>query len=57
MEERHTAEVIQPKKSQLDAVKMAVQEEACGDEDNGEERLMLANLVKVRDEEIRQLKR
>ena len=59
MEERHTAEVIELKKSQLDAVKMTVQHQ----EEDGivdakdEEHLMLANLVKVKDEEIRQLKR
>ena len=55
MEDRHNTEVIELKKSQLNQVK----------EDEGllvvdgdvQERQMLVNLVKVKDEEIKQLKR
>ena len=48
-EERHTAEVIELKKTQLDVVKQSVEDEskaADGDQN------MLLNLVKVKDEEI-----
>ena len=65
MEQRHTAEVIELKKNQLDAVKSQVNNQVDDDfeRENGEgevgpdEKQMLANLVKVKDEEIRQLKR
>lgn len=51
MEERHTAEIIQLKQSQLSNVKQASFQE------DDEEMQMLLNLVKVKDEEIKQLKR
>ena len=53
MEERHTAEVIQLKQSQLEAVKQTVPEFGGGTESNDEDRQMLQNLVKVKDEEIK----
>ena len=63
MEQRHTAEVIELKKTQLDSVKSQVQVHQLDEKevDEGEvgpdEKQMLSNLVKVKDEEIRQLKR
>ena len=51
MEERHTAEIIELKQSQLSNVKQGV------GYDEEEETQMLLNLVKIKDEEIKQLKR
>lgn len=51
MDERHTAEIIELKHSQLSAVK------GTGLQDDDEDHQMLINLVKVKDEEIMQLKR
>ena len=53
MEERHTAEIIELKSNQLSAVKENVHIE---DDEDGEETLMLVNLVKIKDEEITELK-
>ena len=53
-EERHTAEVIELKKTQLDVVKQSVEDESKPSDDDHN---MLLNLVKVKDEEIKQLKR
>ena len=52
MEERHTAEIIELKHSQLSAVK----NESFRGEQEPEDYQMLINLVKVKDEEIQQLK-
>lgn len=55
MEDRHNTEVIELKKSQLSQVK--VDEGLLVVDGEAQERQMLVNLVKVKDEEIKQLKR
>lgn len=51
MEDRHTAEVIELKKLKLQQINLKE-----GFDDGADERQMLVNLVKVKDEEIKQLK-
>ena len=53
MEERHTAEVIELKQKQLENVQLNT-DPLIGDDQ--EDRQMLVNLVKVKDEEIKQLR-
>jgi hypothetical protein len=48
MDERHTAVIIEMKKSQLQNVEHSLL---------GDDEQMLVNLVKLKDEEIKQLKR
>ena len=62
MDERHTAEIIELKQLQLSAVKddtagVASQNDAQELQQQEEENQMLVNLIKVKDEEIMQLKR
>ena len=55
MDERHIAEVIELKQTQLAAVKNSVSQEELDFQDRDTQ--MLTNLVKVKDEEIKSLKR
>ena len=55
MEERHTAEIIELKQMQLSSIKNENADPSLGEDK--EDHQMLLNLVRVKDEEIRQLKK
>ena len=56
MEERHTAEIIELKQGQLSSLKKSVSQEQLQEGEESETQ-MLRNVVKVKDEEIKQLRR